>query len=65
MGKFIGSVLLVLCIPVCAISQEKLIEVLLEHETEISDETSAVEYLEYLSENPVNINTAADRKSVV
>ncbi|MCP4727057.1 MAG: helix-hairpin-helix domain-containing protein, partial [bacterium] len=59
MGKFIGSVLLVLCIPVCAISQEKLIEVLLESETEISDETSALEYLEYLSDNPVNINTAA------
>ncbi|MFC1492901.1 ComEA family DNA-binding protein [candidate division KSB1 bacterium] len=59
MGKFVGSVLLVLCIPFNVFSQEKLIEILLENETDFSDETSAVEYLEYLSENPVNINTAS------
>ncbi len=59
MGRLIGSVLLVLCIPAAVFSQQKLIEILIEQETEFYDESSAMEYLEYLSENPVNINTAS------
>jgi len=56
---FVPTILIMsLCAPVRSSAQETLIEWLLEHDVELSDQTAALDYLEDLEHSPVQVNTA-------
>ncbi len=58
MGKIFGIFVFILILTQNAVGQIDLIEKLLESELEYYDQSSALEFIEYLSANPINVNSA-------